>query len=53
LSDDARSEVPVGGRSLRGLGERLVKNSHLKSLVTIRGAESINLDIPADLTEPE
>jgi len=39
LIDDARSEVSVGGRSLHGLGERLT-NTHLKSLVTIRGAES-------------
>jgi hypothetical protein len=42
----------VGGRSLDGLGERLTNNTHLKSLVTIRGAESSNWTSPADLTEP-
>ena len=42
----------MGGRSLHALGERLPNNMHLKSLVTIRGAESCNWTSPADLTEP-
>ncbi|MGH9372049.1 MAG: hypothetical protein ACRD15_11015 [Vicinamibacterales bacterium] len=46
MIDDARSEVSVGGWSLHGLGERLVNNTHLKSLVTIRGAESSNWTSP-------
>jgi hypothetical protein len=52
LIDDARGEESVGGRSLHALGERLANNTHLKSLVTIRGAESSNWTSLADLTEP-
>jgi len=53
LIDDARSEVSVGGRSLHGLGERLPNNTHLKSLVTIRGAESSDWTSPPISRNPD